>query len=641
MTDATLTRILYMEDDPGLAHLLRKILHRRGFVIDIAANGKDGLAMLDAGHYDLLLVDYNMPLMGGIDVIRTLSEKNALLPTIMITGEGNELVAVDALKLGAADYIVKGADMKYLDLLPSVIDRVLLRQQMLKERLQMIEAVRASEERYRVLFESNPIPSMIYDLQTLRFLMVNIAAVVHYGYTHDEFLSLTIKDLSAPEELPALLNVLAKLDQGEKQSGVWKHRLKNGTLIDVKITSHNLMLSDIRAHFILANDVTEHNKMKETLLRAQKLESLGVLAGGLAHDFNNLLTAILGNISLAKLNAPHGESISHHLEVAGQATYRAQGLTQQLLTFASGGAPIKKPLRVEKLIVNSAGLALRGSKSRCEFKIASDLRIIEADEGQLGQVVHNLILNADQAMPEGGTITVSGENITMPMDNPLLLKPGDYIRIAVADQGTGIPDDYREKIFDPYFSTKDKKSGLGLATSYSIIKQHDGHLTVESALGAGATFSFYLPASSVQTAPASPDSGVTPMRGTGKILIMDDEDLVRDVLRISLSNLGYDVVCAHEGREAIILYEQALKSGYPFDAVIMDLTIPGGMGGKEAVIRLREIDPGVKAIVSSGYSHDPIMAHFKEYGFSGVVSKPYSLKMLSETVHAVIAGDTT
>ena len=422
-------------------------------------------------NYDLLLLDYNMPFLGGIDVIRALSAKNTLPPTIMVTGEGNEMVAVAALKLGAADYVVKDTDMKYLDLLPSVIDQVLYRQRMLKDRQQMLEVIRASEERYRLLFDSNPIPSMAYDLQTLRFVAVNEAAVAHYGYTHEEFLALSISDIYTPEEMPALLNILSKLDRGVKQSGVWTHRLKNGSLIEVEITSHSLMLSDIRAHLILANDITEQKKMEESMLRSQKLESLGVLAGGLAHDFNNLLTAIIGNIALAKLDAPPGESVSRYLEFAEHATSRAQSLTQQLLTFARGGSPVKKLLSAKNLIVDSAGFAIRGSKSRCEFKIAPDLRAIEADEGQLGQVINNLVMNAEQAMSEGGTVTVSAENVTLTKDNPLLLKPGDYIKISVADQGIGIPEDNIKKIFDPYFTTKDNGIGLGLATCYSIMQQ--------------------------------------------------------------------------------------------------------------------------------------------------------------------------
>ncbi len=625
-----------MEDDPGLARLLQKVLQRRGFVIDIATNGEDGLAMLEATPYDLILVDYNMPFLCGIDVIRTLAARNALPPTIMVTGEGNELVAVESLKLGAADYIVKDIDMKYLELLPAVIDQVLYKQQMIKERQQMIEKMQASEERYRLLFDNNPIPCLVHDLGNLRILAVNNAAVEHYGYTAEEFLALTINELYTLEEMPRLLNVFSKLDQGTKQTGIWKHRLKDNSLIEVEITSHSLMLNDTRAHLILANDVTEQNKIKENLLRSQKLESLGVLAGGIAHDFNNLLTAIIGNLSLAKLDAPIGEQMHHHLEIAEKASSRAQSLTQQLLTFASGGAPIKKPLALRKLIEDTATFALRGTKSRCVFKFSSDLWPIEADGGQLNQVIHNLIMNANQAMPDGGTIFAGGENITLLADNSQLIKPGKYVKIFITDQGVGIPENYLEKIFDPYFTTKQKGSGLGLATCYSIIKRHDGHISVESSLGKGATFTLFLPASPSLISQTTPSAAMQPTPGTGRILVMDDEELVRDVLQRILASLGYDVECTSDGAEAISRYEDARRKGSAFDAVIMDLTVPGGMGGKEAIAKLLEIDPKVNAIVSSGYSTDPIMSEYRDYGFSGVVSKPYSIKTLSEAVHKIL-----
>ncbi len=626
-----------MEDDPGLARLLQKILQRRGFIVDVAANGEEGLAMAKASPYDLLLVDYNMPFKGGIDVIRALSSQGDFPPTIMVTGEGNVAVAVEALKMGAADYLVKDVDMKYLDLLPSVIDQVLLRQQLLKERHLMSEAVRESEERYRQLFESNPIPTLVYDIQTLGFLAVNNSAISHYGYSNDEFLSMTVKDLYAPEDIPNLLSVLSKLGQGEKQHGFWRHLLKNGSLIDVEITSHCIMFCGKRAHFVLANDITDRKKAEENLLRAQKLESLAVLAGGLAHDFNNLLTAILGNISLAKLDIPPAEGgLYECLDAAEKATTRAQSLTQQLLTFSQGGTPLKKPLSAKKVIEDSANFALRGSKSRCALNIPHDLWQIKADESQLGQVIHNLIINANQAMPEGGTVTVSTRNLTLEQNNPLTLKPGDYIEISVSDQGTGVPQKYLQKIFDPYFTTKDEGGGLGLAAAYSIIKHHDGYITVESSPEKGSTFHIYLPG--YKDAPrATSAQETTSVHGSGRILIMDDEEMIRAVAGAILTRFGYDVEYSQDGAEAVALYERAMKRGWPFDVVIMDLTIPGGMGGKEAVERLHKIDPDVKAIVSSGYSIDPIMAQYKDYGFCGVVSKPYTIKELSETVRKIIA----
>lgn len=637
MADRAVIRILYIEDDPGLARLMQKILQRRGFVVDVASNGEDGLAMLRSNGYDLLLLDYNMPFMGGMDVIRMLSAEGNLVPMIMVTGEGNEAVAVEALKLGASDYIVKDADMKYMDLLPSVVDQVLYRQQLVKERRQMQETVRESEERYRLFFESNPVPTLVYELQTLAFLAVNDAAVAHYGYSRDEFLSMTVNDLYPREEIPALLNLLAKLDQGAKQSGVWKHRLKNGSLIEVEIVSHTIMIDGKRAHFILSNDITERKKMEENLLRSQKLESVGILAGGLAHDFNNLLTVILGNISLAKLDTGPADGVYARLEEAEKAGSRAQQITQQLLTFSRGGAPLKKPLSVKRLIEESTGFVLRGSKSRCACTLPSDLWPVEADEGQLGQAIHNLIMNADQAMPDGGTVTVTGENVTVADGNSMGLKAGPYVKITVSDLGTGIPAEYVQKIFDPYFTTKRKGAGLGLATCYSIIKRHDGHITVDSVLGSGTTILVYLPATD-RAVPGETEEDRRPIRGSGRVLIMDDEEMVREVASRILNTMGFDVECSSDGSEAIALYVQAKKNGKPFGAVIMDLTVPGGMGGKEAIKRLREIDPQVKAIVSSGYSNDPIMANFTEFGFSGVVAKPYSIRTLGEMVKKVLTG---
>jgi PAS domain S-box-containing protein len=635
MTDKAIIRILYIEDDPGLARLLQKTLQRRGFVVDIATNGKDGLTMVEATPYSLVLVDYNMPNMDGMDVIRALSAREDSPPTIMVTGEGNETVAVEAFKRGAADYIVKDVDMRYLDLLPPVVDQALLKQQLVREHRQMIEAVRESEERYRRFFDSNPIPTMVYDLKTLRILAVNNAAVSHYGYSREEFLALTVKDLYTPEEIPALLNILSNLNEGANQTGVWKHRLKGGTLREVEIVSHGMMIDGNQAHCILASDITNRKKMEENLLRSQKLESVGILAGGLAHDFNNLLTAILGNISLAKLDLRPGDGPHARLEAAEKATSRAQRITQQLLTFSRGGAPLKKPLSVKKLLEDSAGFALRGSMSRCVCKLPDDLWTIEADEGQLGQAIHNLITNADQAMPEGGDITVLGENVSIADENPLGLKSGKYVKIAVSDQGRGIPAEHLQKIFDPYFTTKHKGSGLGLATCYSIIKQHEGHIAVESAPGSGASFLLYLPASHAKD---SPGPRRTQPRAGGRVLIMDDEAMVRDVVGRILSTMGLEVESAGDGAETIALFEKAKNEGRPFDVVIMDLTIPGGMGGKEAITKLRELDPNVKAIVSSGYSHDPVMARFREYGFSGAVSKPYSIKLLCDTVKSVLAA---
>jgi CheY-like chemotaxis protein len=294
-----------------------------------------------------------------------------------------------------------------------------------------------------------------------------------------------------------------------------------------------------------------------------------------------------------------------------------------------------KTLSILKSVKDSATFALRGSRSRSEFSISDNLRPVDADEGQLSQVISNLIINADQAMPEGGTVRVSCENVALGGDSGVPLPPGDYVKISVMDGGIGIPREHFEKIFDPYFTTKQKGRGLGLATSYSIIKRHGGHITVESELGIGTTFSVYLPVSRQVPPQETVDETMIP-RGVARILVMDDEEIIRDVAGRILEKLGYEVECVCNGAEAIAAYARARSKGRPFDAVIMDLTVPGGMGGKETLPKLQEIDPEVKAIVSSGYSSDPIMAEFRKYGFRGVVSKPYTIKKLGETVQSVI-----
>ena len=430
---------------------------------------------------------------------------------------------------------------------------------------------------------------------------------------------------------------ISRSRQGPASSNVRRLRKKDGAIIDVEIVSHALNFGGRQAEVVLANDITERIKMEEERLKTQKLESLGILAGGLAHDFNNLLTSIVGNISLAQLDTQEGGAVYRRLEEAERASLRARDLTQQLLTFSKGGHPVKKTVLLGDLVRESAGFALRGSRSRCEFSIPADLRPVEADEGQLSQVINNLMINADQAMPEGGTITLTCRNVTIGPAGVLPLAACDYVITSISDRGIGIPKEYFEKIFDPYFTTKQKGSGLGLATSYSILKRHGGHIAVESELGKGATFHLYLPVSTEVVIKKADEAGAG-VRGTGRVLIMDDEEMIRDIASQMLGKMGYTVAVAADGAETIVVYTKARQAGKPFDLVIMDLTIPGGLGGKDTIRKLRELDPGVKAIVSSGYSNDPVMAEFENHGFCGVVSKPYTIKTLSEAVAKVMAS---
>lgn len=405
--------------------------------------------------------------------------------------------------------------------------------------------------------------------------------------------------------------------------------------VTTEITISATTLDSKPAILVFVRDITHANKVDQEIQKIEKLESLGILAGGIAHDFNNILTAILSSISLSRQLIPRGEDCVDLLAEAEIAAMRARDLTQQLLTFSKGGEPVKRTVDIKNLISDATRFALRGSNVSCKFNICLDLWTVNVDAGQISQVMHNLVINASQAMSEGGTITVTASNVTVPSHEIVGLREGKYVRITVQDTGSGIPQAYLSRVFDPFFTTKPTGSGLGLATTYSIIKKHDGTISLDSKLAAGTTATFYLPVSRVQSPPAT---NVSPeiIRGTGRVLVMDDEEIVRKSAGQLLKFIGYDADFASSGHDAIDLYKKARAEGKPFHAVIMDLTVPGGLGGKETIKRLLEIDPDVKAIVSSGYSNDPIVAAFSKYGFKAVLAKPYSVQELGTLLRKVL-----
>ncbi|MCL6621789.1 MAG: PAS domain S-box protein [Syntrophobacterales bacterium] len=387
---------------------------------------------------------------------------------------------------------------------------------------------------------------------------------------------------------------------------------------------------------LVFQDITGHRQLEAELRKIEKLSSLSILAGGIAHDFNNILTGILGNLSLAMIAHQDQDLLLPRLAEAERAALRARDLVQQLLTFAKGGAPVKEVAFLPELIRESANFTCRGSQARVAFDLAPDLKPAEVDPAQFSQVIQNLILNAVQAMPRGGTIWVTGENVRLGPDSPLPLPQGPYIKISVKDQGVGIPEAYLAKIFDPFFSTKQKGSGLGLATAYSIIKNHGGYMTVTSQVGQGTVFHIYLPASAREAPPPRPRAPAEPVPGRGRVLVMDDDEMVRSVAGKILAHLGYEADFARDGEEALRLYDAARHAGRPFDVVIMDLTIPGSLGGKETIRRLLHLAPEARVIVSSGYADDPIITNYQEYGFKGVIRKPYRIHTFSRELARVI-----
>jgi len=506
----------------------------------------------------------------------------------------------------------------------------------LEVRLQVEQDLRKSQSILNKIFEANPDHLVVID-RDLRIIHSNWLG--GYEYVPAEILHLN----------PYCYEAYNQGQEKPCESCAALEVFKTGKAVFTEMYNSRIGYVEIRAVPIVdesgnvmmvvehIRDITEKKKMEAEILKAQKLESVGVLAGGIAHDFNNLLTAILGNISLAKMCADPETKALDRLADAEKACELATGLTQQLLTFSKGGAPVKKTASIVQILTESAGFMLRGSNVKCEFTLQNDLWAADVDEGQMGQVINNLIINADQAMPDGGVISVTAENVTIDDSDLLPLPAGRYIRISIQDQGEGISPQNMPKIFDPYFTTKERGSGLGLATVYSIIKSHQGHLDVESTEGVGTIFRLYLPASEKEIEPAeniSPEM-ISP-GGTGRILVMDDEEIIREIAREVLTHLGYEVEVCGDGKSALALYREALHSGNRFDAVIMDLTIQGGMGGKETMKALLGIDPLVKGLVSSGYNNDPILAHFREYGFSGMVSKPYTVRELQETLQKLI-----
>ncbi len=424
-----------------------------------------------------------------------------------------------------------------------------------------------------------------------------------------------------------------RIQAGEKVNSEFQDP-KSGRWYQVVATPLTLPSGEIQM-LVLAVDITDRKRAEEEALRASKLEALGLLAGGIAHDFNNFLTSILGNVSLAKLKVQGQEDLERLLSLAEEGCLKAKGLTYQLLTFAKGGSPVKKPSSVGDIIRETVSFCLRGSNVKWEIEVGEDLWLVDLDPTQFSQVLTNLVINAKQAMPEGGILRVLARNKEIKTWIPGPLPPGRYVEIIVEDTGEGIPEEYLSKIFDPYFTTKKDGTGLGLAISYAIIKKHGGHIRVESEVGQGTTFFIYLPAWQGKTQKQADDQEKI-LPGKGRILIMDDEQMIRATMRESLEYMGYEVVTVADGKEALQEFKQALRQGQPFDLVILDLTIPGGWGGKRTLEELRKLDPTVKAIVASGYANDPSFHDAHAAGFQAALRKPFTIQELSNVLREVL-----
>jgi len=475
-------------------------------------------------------------------------------------------------------------------------------------------------------------------------IYANAATVAGLGYSAGELRQLALHDLTTNFTSAMWAAHWQALKRDRSATLELTQSSRDGSTRPVELACTYLKAFDKEYSTVFIRDLTEWYKTEakrreheQQMQHLQRLESLGLLAGGIAHDFNNLLTAILANVSLVKMDLPPGSENLELLGDAEKASLQARGLTAQLLTFAKGGKPVKSAVNLEQVIRDSMGFALRGKPVICAIHLPADLRSVEADAGQLAQVFNNLFINACQAMPEGGQVTVTGRNLAVQPADKRLVAAGEFVEIVVQDQGGGIAPDNLAKIFDPYFTTKKTGSGLGLAVVHSIISNHQGAIRADSSPGFGATFTLLLPASK-RVPPPAPPAPAAPSSHRRRILVMDDEAMVCRVMSKMLDKLGYEVETAPHGLAALHLYETAAAQKNAFDLLIMDLTIPGGMGGKEAIKRLKEFDPNVKAIVSSGYSHDPVMAEYQAHGFTGVILKPYTREQVQTAINEALAG---
>ena len=690
-----LVTILVVEDSPTQAEQIKYLLEEKGYAVMVAANGKEGFEVAKKFRPTIIISDIVMPVMDGYELAEKIKKDKDVknIPIIFVTALTDRKDASRKASVVADGYFTKPYDDKYLiskieslltvsrqeegvdtkelevkfageryvitsgrrqilnfllstyenavqqnqDLILMHRELHLLNEQLENRVVERTEQLQASEANFRALADNANDGILITAGSGGDTVYANRRIAVMTGWSVEELLRKSMRDYIEPDTFPDEIKLYSQILEGMPCPNHCEVTIsqKKGAAIPVEMTISRTLWHGQPAVITIVRDITERKKRDEEFIRACKLKSLSTLAGGIAHDFNNLLTGILGNASIARTFVNPGDKLHKIMTDLENTSLRAKDLTQQLLTFAKGGAPVKKTVSIAKLLRDSATLVLSGSNVKCDFAIAKGLWPVEVDEGQIAQVIHNLIINAKQAMPDGGTIQVSAENFALSAENNPFIKNGKYVKITVKDTGVGIPEEHLPKIFDPYFTTKEEGSGLGLATAYSIIKNHAGYIMAESAAGVGTTFYIHLPASKkeIDRVEAVEEKLVS---GKEKILVMDDDDIVRDVAGKMLTKLGYEVDFARDGSEAIELYKKSKNSGRPFGVVIIDLTIPGGMGGRETMQKLLEIDPYVKAIVSSGYSDDAVMSNYTNYNFKGVIAKPYRIEELSRTVHSVL-----
>ncbi|MGZ0657299.1 response regulator [Coraliomargarita sp. W4R53] len=751
-------QILLFEDNAADADLVSEYLDLTmlDFTITIVKRLVDGVIRLKDQRYDIVLLDLSLPDSQGISTLRAVMDVTSEEVIIVLTGADDEALSLEALQVGAQDYLCK--DRLNSEVLRRSIRYAIERSNLLRSLEANTAEIQYRESLLRRIFDANSDAMLIltraYEIKFLnpsaaslleaqpdqlvgeifpfevqggelteleipdsnnltRIVELSAVDLIWEGESallvilrditqrrhaelelkrEKERLSVTLDSIADAviatdqsgrverlnEEAARLIGLTNKEAVGRPLGDVLKLKhpktgqsIKDPTtvLIDpefseiptilglplvkadgetLNVTAETRCILDEEGKrhgcVTVLRDITLQKKTEDELFKAEKLSSISLLAGGIAHDFNNMLTAILGNISMVRIDLEEGDKNLVKLVAAEKAALQAKSLTQQLLTFSKGGAPVLEVTTVSEMVEESAQFILRGSNVKCTVEKDADLWAVDADKGQISQVVNNLIINADQAMPEGGSIRIRVRNLRVRHAEVPALDSGQYVCIEVRDDGTGISPENIKKIFDPYFTTKERGNGLGLASSYSIIHTHRGTITADSSVGHGSIFRVYLPKSTqpikevkkVSITPEKEPVKETIHRGKGHILVMDDMEAMMMVAGEILTVLGYDVEYSTNGDEAITAYKAAKEAGTPFDACVFDLTVPGGMGGEEAANILIEYDPHLVAIASSGYTTSNVMSNYKKSAFKAVVPKPYRIKEMSDALHGVL-----
>jgi len=630
-------RILLLEDVPADAALIQRELTKAGLVfvsqrVDTRVAFEEALGVFAP---DVILSDHGLPNFDGAAALQLVKERFPALPVILVTGSLNEETAVEFMKAGAADYVLKD----HLTRLPQAIKRALRESRLREERELAVAALRASEEQYRALFENTPYPMWVFDLETHRLLAVNSAAIAHYGYRREEFLALKIEDLRAPEDIPALEQHLATKEAGYHTTGPWRHRKKDGTLIEVQTSGHEITFAGRRAELVVIDDVTERKRLEEQFRQAQKMEAVGRLAAGVAHDFNNLLTAILGTTDLMIEDLPADDPDREGLLDIRGAAERAAVLTRQLLTFSRQQVVSPRMLRLNELITDLVKLLRRllGEDVTIASALAPDCGAVKADPGQLEQVLVNLAVNARDAMPNGGRLTIETKNVDLDADYPterVMIPAGRYVMLAVTDNGTGMDAQTNARIFEPFFTTKPvgKGTGLGLATVYGVVQQSGGYIWLYSELGHGTSFKIYLPRVDADgPQPAEEEQRASALDGSETVLVAEDEEAVRLIIAKALEARGYRVLSARDGTEAL---ELAAGHGR-IDLLVTDVVMPD-MNGRELSRRFTEARPNLRTLYLSGYTDDAMLHRGVLQEGVAFLQKPFSLGALARKVRDVI-----